>query len=98
MALKSERPDVDQKRQDLIKLQGECKVKMRELEDSLLKALAEVQGSILEDDKVIATMEKLKVSGNKIAKDLAATHEVLFLNFYFSFFFSNIFFIFPRWY
>ena len=50
--LKSERPDVDEKRSDLLKLQGEFKLKLRQLEKSLLNALNESQGSILEDDKV----------------------------------------------
>ena len=50
--LKSERPDVDENRSDLLKLQGEFKLKLRHLEKSLLNALNESQGSILEDDKV----------------------------------------------
>ena len=50
--LKSERPHVDEKRSDLLKLQGEFNLKLRHLEKSLLNALNESQGSILEDDKV----------------------------------------------
>lgn len=71
--LKSERPDVDQKRSDLMKLQGEFKVKMRQLEDDLLHALSSVQGSILEDLKVIATLEKIKNDSKEIEKQVAAT-------------------------
>ncbi len=43
-----------------MKLQGECIVRIRELEDGLLDSLNNVQGSILEDESVIKTMEKLK--------------------------------------
>ena len=50
--LKSERPDVDEKRCDLLKLQGEFRLKLRHLEKSLLNALNESKGSILDDDKV----------------------------------------------
>jgi dynein heavy chain 1, cytosolic len=45
--LRSERPDVEEKRLSLMKIQGEYIVKLRELEDSLLNALSNVQGSIL---------------------------------------------------
>jgi len=41
---------VDKKRSDLLKLQGEYKVRIRELEESLLNALNEVRGNILEND------------------------------------------------
>jgi dynein heavy chain 1 len=43
-----------------MKLQGEYIVKLRELEDKLLEALNNVQGSILESESVITTLEKLK--------------------------------------
>ena len=35
-------------------------MKLRELEDSLLDSLNNVRGSILEDESVIQTLEKLK--------------------------------------
>lgn len=59
--LKTERPDVHKKQQGLIKAQGEFKVKLRNLEKALLKALNETQGNILDDDKIIGTLETLKV-------------------------------------
>lgn len=75
--LKSERPDVDKKRADMLKLQGECKVKMRELEDSLLYALSNVAGSILEDVKVIATLEKIKNETSEIQEQLGKTDQIM---------------------
>lgn len=45
---------------DLVKVQGEYKVKLRRLERSLLDALNAVQGNILDDDSVITTLETLK--------------------------------------
>merc|ERR1719193_1263152 len=75
--LKSERPDVDKKRADLLKLQGEFKVKIRELEDSLLQALSHVEGSILEDDKVIATLEKIKKESKEIQEQVGKTDEIM---------------------
>ncbi|EPY87752.1 dynein, cytoplasmic, heavy polypeptide 1-like protein [Camelus ferus] len=40
--LKAERPDVDEKRSDLLKLQGEFQLRLRQLEKSLLQALNEI--------------------------------------------------------
>jgi dynein heavy chain 1 len=58
--LRNESAETEEKRLKLMKLQGEYIVKLRELEDSLLDALNNVRGSILEDEAVIKTLEKLK--------------------------------------
>jgi dynein heavy chain 1 len=42
--LRNERPDVEEKRLSLMKIQGEYVVKFRELEDSLLEALSMFKG------------------------------------------------------
>eukprot|EP00927_Polykrikos_kofoidii_P026243 TRINITY_DN23401_c0_g4_i1.p1 TRINITY_DN23401_c0_g4~~TRINITY_DN23401_c0_g4_i1.p1 ORF type:complete len:2209 (-),score=513.79 TRINITY_DN23401_c0_g4_i1:103-6207(-) len=75
--LKSERPDVDQKRADLLKLQGEFKVKIRELEENLLHALSNVHGSILEDVAVITTLEKIKKDASEIESQVAQTEKIM---------------------
>jgi dynein heavy chain 1 len=49
--LRSERADIDSKRSDLMKLQGEFAAKLRHLEDNLLKVLNESEGTILDNDK-----------------------------------------------
>jgi dynein heavy chain 1 len=51
--LKEERPDIDKKRSDIIKLQGEFRVKLRQLEDQLLNELTESEGNILQNNKLI---------------------------------------------
>ena len=66
--LKNERPDTEEKRLNLMKLQGEYRVKLRELEDALLDALNHVQGSILESESVITTLEKLKTEASKVTE------------------------------
>mmetsp|Transcript_1490 Transcript_1490/g.2131 ORF Transcript_1490/g.2131 Transcript_1490/m.2131 type:complete len:4632 (-) Transcript_1490:106-14001(-) len=58
--LKKERPDIDQKRSDLLRLQGEFRVELRKLEDQLLVALNSVKTNILEDEQVMETLETLK--------------------------------------
>ncbi|KAG0004346.1 hypothetical protein BGZ79_009578 [Entomortierella chlamydospora] len=75
--LKAERPDVDRRRADLIKLQGEFKVKLRHLEKSLLQALNESKGNILDDDKVIATLETLKLEAADVTRKVEETEGVM---------------------
>ena len=75
--LKVERPEIDQKRTDLIKLQGEFRVRLRHLERSLLQALNESTGSILDDDKVIETLEVLKSEAAEVMRKVLDTEQVM---------------------
>ncbi|PHH59003.1 hypothetical protein CDD81_3954 [Ophiocordyceps australis] len=75
--LKSERPDVDERRTNLIKLQGEFKVHLRQLEKQLLQALNESRGNILDDDKVIETLETLKTEAAEISAKMSNTEGVM---------------------
>lgn len=75
--LKVERPEVDRKRTDLMKLQGEFRLRLRHLEKSLLQALNESSGSILDDDKVIATLEVLKKEAAEVTRKVEDTEVVM---------------------
>ncbi|TVY46530.1 Dynein heavy chain, cytoplasmic [Lachnellula occidentalis] len=75
--LKSERPDVDERRSNLIKLQGEFKVHLRQLEKRLLQALNESRGNILDDDNVIETLETLKKEAAEISIKMNNTEGVM---------------------
>lgn len=75
--LKFERPDVDERRSNLIKLQGEFTIHLRQLEKRLLQALNESRGNILDDDVVIETLETLKKEAADISKKMAETEGVM---------------------
>lgn len=75
--LKAERPDIDEKRSDLLKLQGEFHVKLRQLEKRLLQALNDSKGRILDDDHVISTLEKLKNEAAEISRKVEETDKVI---------------------
>uniref|UniRef100_A0A146KZ76 Dynein heavy chain, cytoplasmic n=1 Tax=Lygus hesperus TaxID=30085 RepID=A0A146KZ76_LYGHE len=75
--LKAERPDIDEKRSDLLKLQGEFHLRLRQLEKSLLQALNEAKGKILDDDSVITTLETLKQEAADISKKVEETDRVI---------------------
>lgn len=76
-ALKAERPDIDEKRSDLLKLQGEFQVRLRQLEKSLLQALNDSKGRILDDDSVISTLERLKLEADEISRKVEETDRVI---------------------
>uniref|UniRef100_A0A914P9Y2 Uncharacterized protein n=1 Tax=Panagrolaimus davidi TaxID=227884 RepID=A0A914P9Y2_9BILA len=75
--LKSERPDIDEKRNDLLKLQGEYAVRLRQYEKRLLSALNESKGKILDDNSVITTLEMLKNDAKEVARKAAETDQVM---------------------
>lgn len=75
--LKVERPDVDERRSNLLKLQGEFKIHLRQLEKRLLQALNESKGNILDDDVVIESLEKLKQEAGEISHKMSETEGVM---------------------
>ncbi|KAL5116500.1 dynein heavy chain [Pleosporales sp. CAS-2024a] len=75
--LKSERPDVDERRSNLIKMQGEFAVHLHQLEKRLLQALNESEGNILDDDRVIETLETLKKEAKEISDKVSDTADVM---------------------
>ena len=75
--LKSERPDVDQRRTNLVKMQGEFNTHLRALEKRLLQALNQSRGNILDDDVVIETLETLKKESGEIARKVTETDGVM---------------------
>ena len=75
--LKVERPEIDEKRTDLLRLQGEFRLRLRHLERSLLQALNDSSGSILDDDKVIETLEVLKKEAAEVTRKVEDTEVVM---------------------
>ena len=68
--MRHERPDIDEKRSDLMKLQGEFKLKLRMLEKQLLTAISDSEGNILENDSLIKTLETLKSESAEIERKM----------------------------
>lgn len=75
--LKSERPDIDSKRKDLVKMQGEFQLKLLSLEKALLDSLNDSTGNILDDDHVMNTLETLKKEANEISAKIDQTENIL---------------------
>lgn len=75
--LKCERPDTEEKRLDLLKVQGEFQQRLRHLEKDLLGALNESKGKILNDDTIISRLENLKREAADISRKVAETDKVM---------------------
>jgi dynein heavy chain 1 len=75
--LKVEQPAVYKKRNDLMKAQGEFRVKLRNLEKSLLSALSESQGNILDDDRVMGSLENLKKEAAGIEEQMLQADKIM---------------------
>ncbi|CAM9626393.1 unnamed protein product, partial [Hapterophycus canaliculatus] len=68
--LRAERPDVEQRRTQMLQLQGEQSVKLRQLEERLLDTISAVEGTILDDDTVVKALEDLKEEAGDVAKEV----------------------------
>ncbi|KAL7667891.1 hypothetical protein ACOME3_008618 [Neoechinorhynchus agilis] len=77
--LRSERPDVEKRRSDVAKLQGEFQQRLRRLEKDLLAALNEQADGrgILEDDSILTRLEALKKEANEISVKAEETESVI---------------------
>lgn len=64
-------------RPDLLKLQGEFHLRLRQFEKSLLQALNESKGKILVDDSVITTLETLKKEAADIGQKVEESDKVI---------------------
>ena len=63
-----ERPDLEVQKQELMKQQNEFKIKLKELEDSLLARLSAAEGDILADVELIENLEITKKTATEIAE------------------------------
>lgn len=66
--MSKERPDLAAIKKELIKQQNAFKIQMKELEDGILKRLAEAQGDITDDRDLIEGLENTKRIANDIAE------------------------------
>lgn len=66
LVVKKERPDLAQKKEELIAQQNEFKITLKRLEDGLLQQLAEATGDILENIELIESLERSKALSTEI--------------------------------
>jgi len=67
-----ERPDLEEKKASLMKEQNEYKIKLKEIEDSLLFQLATAEGDLTENIELIENLEESK----RVSTDIAEKAEI----------------------
>ncbi|CCH41669.1 Cytoplasmic dynein 1 heavy chain 1 [Wickerhamomyces ciferrii] len=77
MALSHMRPDVEEQRIELVKLEGEYKIRLADLENELLNSLSESKGNLLDNGDLVETLEKLKLESSEVQKKVLETADVM---------------------
>nr|3J67_A Chain A, Dynein motor domain [Strongylocentrotus purpuratus]3J68_A Chain A, Dynein motor domain [Strongylocentrotus purpuratus] len=75
ITLTEENAEMQRKREDLIKLNTEYKLKLKNLEKRLLEELNNSQGNMLENDELMVTLNNLKKEAMNIEKKLSESEE-----------------------
>ncbi|XP_076299453.1 dynein axonemal heavy chain 10-like [Lasioglossum baleicum] len=70
VVVKTERPDVEEQRENLIIETSENKNLLKQLEDSLLLEIASNQGNMLDNLDLVETLENTKSSANEVMRKL----------------------------
>lgn len=73
LTLSKKKPEVERQRQELIKLNGDYKIRLKQLEVDLLKRLSESEGNLLDNDELISTLESLKTESAEISQKMEET-------------------------
>lgn len=77
LIVKAEKPEIETQRSNLLKLQGEQNVKLRQLEEQMLEKISACEGSILDDDRVVDGMEVLMKEGTLVEEQISKSEQVM---------------------
>ncbi|XP_074038391.1 dynein cytoplasmic heavy chain beethoven [Leptinotarsa decemlineata] len=75
-AVSQENPELETKKQQLLKDREEMEEKLSQLQNELLEALVDCKGDILQDSKLLESLNETKASSEAIAKALKESSEV----------------------
>jgi dynein heavy chain 1 len=77
LTLQEMRPKVEEKRREVMSLNGEYYARLHALEEELLSLLSVSDGNILDDDTLFDTLESLKAESTQVDYKISDTLEVL---------------------
>ncbi|KAK7201330.1 dynein heavy chain [Novymonas esmeraldas] len=76
VTLERERPELEKQKVELLKNEEGLQLQLSKLEERLLSDLAESQGNLLENTKLIKSLNEVKVQASSIQQSLAKSHEL----------------------
>jgi dynein heavy chain 2 len=74
--LQQEKPELEQRKSELLQREEEFKVQLADLEKKLLEQLADASGNILENDALIKSLEGTKAAATIITESLAESSKL----------------------
>ena len=74
--IQNEKPDLEQRKTELLKAEEELKVQLAALEESLLEELASAVGNILENKTLLESLNQTKSKSSTIATSLTESQEL----------------------
>ncbi|GET89825.1 dynein heavy chain, putative [Leishmania tarentolae] len=76
VTLQQERPELEKQKVELLKEEENLQLQLSKLEERLLGDLAESQGNLLENTKLIKSLNEVKVQASNIQQSLARSHDL----------------------
>ncbi len=76
MTIQHEKPELEQRKTELLKAEEDLRVQLAQLEDSLLQELATAEGNILENKVLLESLNQTKAKSSTIATSLAESLEL----------------------
>ena len=75
--IKLQDADLEKKRVELIKERSDNDLKLKNLEDKILKLLQETQGSLIDDDNLLVTLQTSKETEDSIKQQMEAAQQTM---------------------
>ena len=75
VTIRNEKPQLEEEKSKMLKQEEDFKLQLADLENSLLKALSESEGNLLENTSLIESLTKTKSASLEISKALQASAE-----------------------
>ncbi|WAR21987.1 DYH2-like protein [Mya arenaria] len=70
-----ERPDLEEKKDSLVRSIADGKKKLVELEDEILRLLNETKGSLLDDEALVNTLQASKITSQEVSEQLQVSEQ-----------------------
>jgi len=75
LVVKKERPDLEDKKQELVKKLAEGKRTLEEMEDTILRLLQSAKGSLVDDEQLVNTLQTSKSTAEEVTQQMIVAEQ-----------------------